>query len=59
MLAGVRIEEHEIALIIVALVKIEHLRERVCESIKRPLADPFTVEPVVLNEPKDGALVRY
>jgi hypothetical protein len=48
-LAGTGIKE-QFTLIIVVAVEVEHLRDRVCDGVKRTLADSLPTEEVVLNE---------
>jgi hypothetical protein len=57
-LAGTRIKEQSTLLIVVA-VKVEHLRNRVCDGVKRTLADSLTPEPGILNESQDRALISH
>jgi hypothetical protein len=55
-----RIEEQRpIPLIIIVPVKVEHLRDGVRDGVKRALADALPLQPIVLDESEDRALIRH
>ena len=56
-LAGTRIEDQAIALILVLSVEIEHLRNGICDRVEGAHYT-LPIEPVVLDEPENRGLVR-
>jgi len=40
-------------------LEVEHLIDRIGDSVERPLSDALAVQPVVLNEMDDGGLVGH
>jgi len=41
------------------LGEVEHLRDRTCDAIERPLANAFSFQPVVLDEANDRSLIGH
>ena len=58
--AGGRVQEQgliAIEKVFPVLIEVEHLNDRVCDSIEGSSADALSIQPVILDESDDRALV--
>src|SRR5260221_6350813 len=57
-LPGTRIQyQYRTALAVAALTEVEHLRDRICDRVKRTLTDALPSQPVVFDEPQHRGLI--